>query len=287
MTGTRTDAIVVQSGRAGGFHNEIGPDRPGGVSQIPLPGGLSKVLGHACTVRRKDFDYPSLHGSNLTLVCNCDKILHMNRCSNPECAKELVGPSQKKFCSRSCATVFNNKNMPSRRPKGSCATCGMAISKSKVFCSVDCRNANRKPKPENDGKKRCSSCHQILPISSFGINRTTRDKLMRQCRVCNNSRVNKYNKNNSKRVYGKPAYLRHGLSRSAYENLMDKQGWSCAICNVKSDKFVIDHDHACCPGAYSCGNCIRGVLCHSCNSGIGFFADSVDRLTSAMLYLQS
>ncbi len=31
----------------------------------------------------------------------------------------------------------------------------------------------------------------------------------------------------------------------------------------------IDHDHACCPGPTSCGRCIRGLTCHSCNLRLG------------------
>ena len=30
----------------------------------------------------------------------------------------------------------------------------------------------------------------------------------------------------------------------------------------------IDHDHRCCPGSESCGKCIRGILCSSCNTGL-------------------
>lgn len=59
----------------------------------------------------------------------------------------------------------------------------------------------------------------------------------------------------------------------------------CALCNQK-DNLHIDHDHKCCPThRNTCGECIRGVLCGSCNTGLGHLKDNVDILRAAILYL--
>lgn len=39
----------------------------------------------------------------------------------------------------------------------------------------------------------------------------------------------------------------------------------CEICRQVTNRPHMDHDHSCCPGAYSCGRCLRGVLCGGCN----------------------
>lgn len=36
-------------------------------------------------------------------------------------------------------------------------------------------------------------------------------------------------------------------------------------------RLAIDHDHECHPAGQACKNCIRGLLCFSCNAGIGRF----------------
>jgi hypothetical protein len=73
---------------------------------------------------------------------------------------------------------------------------------------------------------------------------------------------------------------------------------TCRICHVnilevltvRTDKtrrtlLAIDHDHSCCPGAFSCGRCFRGFLCLPCNSLLGMADDQPARLQAAARYL--
>lgn len=63
----------------------------------------------------------------------------------------------------------------------------------------------------------------------------------------------------------------------------------CAICNKPLDDTLnkngrrvwhVDHDHACCPGRTSCGDCVRGLLCASCNQKLGWFEGQYEQVTS-------
>ena len=64
--------------------------------------------------------------------------------------------------------------------------------------------------------------------------------------------------------------------------LLLKQGNRCAICRTAEPmghgKWCIDHDHK--------NGRIRGLLCHSCNVGIGFLADDPERLRRAAEYIE-
>lgn len=59
----------------------------------------------------------------------------------------------------------------------------------------------------------------------------------------------------------------------------------CGICGRDDQVIHVDHDHSCCPGTRSCGNCVRGGLCGSCNMALGAFGDSVAVLQAAVAYL--
>lgn len=69
---------------------------------------------------------------------------------------------------------------------------------------------------------------------------------------------------------------KYKLTPDQITNLLAAQGSVCLVCGnpVEIDwsarTFAVDHDHACCPGKKSCGECVRGVLHIDCNKSLGF-----------------
>lgn len=72
----------------------------------------------------------------------------------------------------------------------------------------------------------------------------------------------------------------YGISSIQYEQMFLNQNGACAICLQKSKKALcIDHNHA--------TKKVRGLLCHSCNKGLGIFKDNPENLIRAIDYLRS
>jgi len=84
--------------------------------------------------------------------------------------------------------------------------------------------------------------------------------------------------------YGRISRLRkaYGLEANQFKSLLDAQGGVCAVC-LTDDWGVrgphVDHDHS--------DITVRGLLCHRCNTALGLFKDSEDRLLSAIAYLSA
>jgi hypothetical protein len=66
---------------------------------------------------------------------------------------------------------------------------------------------------------------------------------------------------------------RYRLTQEDFDRLLEIQGGACAMCHEpfgKGRQICIDHDHDCCNAEKrSCGKCIRGLLCLSCNTALG------------------
>ena len=85
---------------------------------------------------------------------------------------------------------------------------------------------------------------------------------------------------------------RYGITVKQFEALLKSQNNNCGICSRKfwdeTSGPNIDHDHSCCNEQQkSCGRCIRGLLCASCNFALGALLDNPDWFTKGAKYLQS
>jgi hypothetical protein len=72
----------------------------------------------------------------------------------------------------------------------------------------------------------------------------------------------------------------YGISLEEYEALLKRQGGACAICCKKSTRpLCVDHCHV--------TRRMRGLLCRTCNLGIGHFNDDPRLLRAALAYLEA
>ena len=75
----------------------------------------------------------------------------------------------------------------------------------------------------------------------------------------------------------------YGLTLSCFDDLLKKQNDACAICGKVSGwkanggKLVVDHCHK--------SKNVRGLLCPSCNRGLGQFEDNPNFLLNAISYV--
>lgn len=160
-------------------------------------------------------------------------------------------------------------------------------------------------------KIQCSKCHQDKDTKMFYKDSRNSTGLQSQCRKClisgqskhyhdNKDEIRKRYKINTKKRYEKfpesrrkVEMKRYGITPEQYDLMLLKQNSVCAICKMPESKtqegriirLSIDHDHKCCPGNNSCGKCVRGLLCHKCNTAIGSLNDDPNNIRNAMIYL--
>ena len=87
-----------------------------------------------------------------------------------------------------------------------------------------------------------------------------------------------YHIKNKDVIKDKRLKYKYGITLIEYEKIYQEQGGLCKICR-KQEKLYVDHNHM--------NGIVRGLLCHKCNVGIGYFEDSVDSLKNAIKYLST
>jgi hypothetical protein len=83
-----------------------------------------------------------------------------------------------------------------------------------------------------------------------------------------------------KKLIGRRNTMRlYGATLVDYEIMLKEQNGQCAICGVSPFGQALDVDHCHETGA------IRGLLCGTCNAGIGLLKDNPDLCYKASMYL--
>lgn len=136
--------------------------------------------------------------------------------------------------------------------------------------------------------KACRKCGVDTPLDGFHKQRSRPDGPHPWCKPCVSAAKTPEQHRRSRLKH------RYGLTVEQYDAMFEAQDGRCAIClrpervgpGGKPRRLAVDHDHRCCPGRESCGACVRKLLCHDCNHGIGALGDDPEILERAAAYVR-
>lgn len=135
--------------------------------------------------------------------------------------------------------------------------------------------------------KTCSKCKEERELLRFSRSSKAVDGYQPWCKDCAKAAKTTWLKTSQDKVRWNNLWSTYRLRREDYERLLADQGNRCAVC---SEPFTatphIDHDHQCCSGERSCGKCVRGLTCQSCNHMVGWYEkmhNSLDPVTQRVV----
>ena len=134
----------------------------------------------------------------------------------------------------------------------------------------ECRKLKRK-KIINPERKKCSKCKTEYPNTNeyfFEYKRkTNKTRFRSQCKKCHQEQnsISKY-----KNLYN--------IDKNSLDEKIKNQEYKCAICKNK-EKLFVDHNHV--------TKKFRGLICGTCNTGLGMFRDNIKNLENAIKYLRT
>lgn len=143
---------------------------------------------------------------------------------------------------------------------------GRGRGRPATFCSVACQRRDGHLREWRSVDKVCPICD-----TPFASNRTSGKAQVYCGQRCRRKRANK--------AHGRRAHLRrqYGITLEEFDRMVLDQEGRCAVCAEPTPDLVVDHCHV--------TGVVRGLLCNSCNFGLGAFKDRPERFEAAIVYL--
>jgi hypothetical protein len=132
--------------------------------------------------------------------------------------------------------------------------------------------------------KKCSKCNDEKELSEFNKSKNGKFQKRADCKICQRKAAIARNKitYDSKVKWKRTIKDNFNLTVDDYNLMFENQKGCCLICKKHQTDFkkrlAIDHCHH--------SGKIRGLLCSSCNTGLGLFKDNIESLHSAIEYLK-
>lgn len=181
-------------------------------------------------------------------------------------------------CRKCAAAYVRSKYVPRMRQEvtAACPQCGREFTYQpttgalRVYCSRKCTAAHgdelKRQRNEGLGPRRCACGAEVsTPVGK---------PVCPDCRKDPRPGAQVRERTRTLRLYG--------LTQADWDALVRKQKDRCAICQTsrpggRGERWHIDHDHV--------TGQVRGLLCHRCNMGVGFFLDDPEILAAAARYV--
>ena len=145
---------------------------------------------------------------------------------------------------------------------------------------------------QQPAEKKCTLCGVVKPTSEFYTHAQKPNCFHSRCKTCSNNKAIESRRKKPLTVLQNKIYTLkyvYKMTWEQYQTMMSSQAGACAVCHqqfemdgvhgrVGKNKPCVDHNH-------KTGQ-VRGIICGQCNRGIGFLGDDVERVRSALTYLE-